>query len=53
MDYDDEDQQSYRAKLDLPSIKPIDVKAHQLECAKNFGYNFDLSFPSLPEKTPL
>ena len=24
-----------------------------MDCAKNFGYNFDLTFPSLPEKSPI
>lgn len=29
-------------------IKPINIKAHQKECANIFGYDFDFKFCKIP-----
>ena len=40
--------------VEAPEIKPIDIKAHQIDCAKRFGYNFDFRFCKIPQsKSPL
>ena len=49
----DEFEQSRMAReaalFNLPVIKPIDIKAHQVDCAKIFGYNFDFKFCKIPQ----
>lgn len=37
-----------RLYANLPAIRPVNIKKHQVECAKIFGYNFDFKFCKIP-----
>jgi hypothetical protein len=40
--------------VETPELKPINIKAHQRDCARRFGYGFDFRFCKIPQsKSPL